>query len=55
MGAVFSRTEGFTSLAGVIGPLVFHTLCMILGGACYVGSASKAPAAEKSSAPAQAR
>ena len=28
---VLSRAEGFTSLNGLIGSLVFHTVCMVLG------------------------
>jgi len=34
MGAVFSRTEGFTQLSQLWGAILFHTVTMALGIVC---------------------
>ena len=31
MGGVFYQKEGFTSVGTLIGPIVIHTVCMLLG------------------------
>ncbi len=35
MGEVLSRAQGYDNLVNLIGPLVFHTVCMVLGGFFY--------------------
>jgi len=40
VGAVFSRVEGFTTLAGLAPALIFHTVCMFFGTA-LIGAAKK--------------
>jgi hypothetical protein len=42
MGAVFSRTEGYTGLANLTGPIIFHVACMVLGGFCFLPTVQKA-------------
>ncbi len=51
LGEVLSRAEGYNTLVNLIGPLVFHTVCMVLGGFFYVKGIQKAPAAAEKPAP----
>jgi hypothetical protein len=43
MGEVFSRAAGYTSLATMIGPLLFHIVCMAVGGFFFKQGVQKAP------------
>jgi hypothetical protein len=43
MREVLSKTAGYTSLVMLIGPLIFHTLCMIIGGFFFKKGVQKAP------------
>ncbi len=52
LGEVFSRAEGYNTLVNLVGPLVFHTVCMVLGGFFFVKGIQKAPAAAEKPAPA---
>ncbi len=42
MGEVLSRAQGYDNLVNLIGPLVFHTVCMVLGGFFYGKGIKKA-------------
>jgi hypothetical protein len=37
MGEVLSRADGYASLGNLVGPLIFHTVCMVAGGFCFAG------------------
>ena len=51
VGEVLSRAEGYNTLTMLIGPLIFHTVCMFLGGFCFVTGTQKAPAEQSKVAP----
>ncbi len=51
MGEVLSRAEGYNTLVGLIGPLVFHTMCMVLGGVFFTKGIKKSPAVTQKPAP----
>ncbi len=51
MGEVLSRADGYNTLVNLIGPLVFHTVCMVLGGFFFVKGIKKAPAVSEEPAP----
>jgi hypothetical protein len=42
MGEVLSLAPGYDSLANLIGPLIFHFLCMFLGGFFFRKGVQKA-------------
>ncbi len=42
LGEVLSLAEGYNTLVNLIGPLVFHTACMVLGGYFFVKGIKKA-------------
>jgi hypothetical protein len=43
MREVLSKTPGYTSLALLIGPFIFHALCMFIGGFFFKKGVQKAP------------
>ncbi len=51
LGEVLSRAEGYNSLVNLVGPLVFHTVCMVLGGFFFVKGIKKAPAVSEKPVP----
>ncbi len=51
LGEVLSRAEGYNTLVGLIGPLFFHTVSMVLGGFFYVKGIKKTPVVAEKPAP----
>jgi hypothetical protein len=43
MREVLSQTPGYDSLVLLIGPLIFHSLCMFVGGFFFKKGMQKAP------------
>jgi len=44
MREVLSQSSGYNSLVTLIGPFIFHALCMFGGGFFFSKGAQKAPA-----------